>query len=103
GRTNGPMHLPVVPNDERPGRSPWYNVVNIQVTKTFANGLSVYGGAKNLLNFMPKNPILRPFDPFNRAVDDPNENPKNFRFDTSYNYAPVQGIKGFAGVRYTLQ
>jgi outer membrane receptor for ferrienterochelin and colicins len=30
------------------------------------------------------------------------DNPKGFTFDTSYNYAPIQGIRGFAGIRYTL-
>jgi outer membrane receptor for ferrienterochelin and colicins len=101
GKVNGPMYLPVVPNDYRPARSPWYTLMNIQLTKAFDNGFEIYGGAKNLLNFMPKDPLLRPFDPFdkNTTVD----NPYGYTFDTSYNYAPVQGIKGFAGVRYTIQ
>lgn len=101
GRLNGPMHLPVVPNDERPEKSPWFTIMNFQVTKTFTNGLEIYAGAKNLLNFIPKDPLLRPFDPFDRNITV--NNPKNFTFDTSYNYAPVQGIKAFAGLRYTIQ
>lgn len=101
GRLNGPMHLPVVPNDERPGKSPWFTIMNFQVTKTFISGLELYAGAKNLLNFIPKDPLLRPFDPFDRNITV--NNPKNFTFDTTYNYAPVQGIKAFAGLRYTIQ
>jgi outer membrane receptor for ferrienterochelin and colicins len=94
GRTNGAMSLPVLPDssiDPRPARSPWYSLLNFQVTKTFENGFEVYGGAKNLLNFVPKDPILFA------------EDPTSPYFDTSYNYAPVQGIKGFAGIRYTFQ
>jgi outer membrane receptor for ferrienterochelin and colicins len=101
GRLNGPMHLPIVPNDERPGKSPWFTIMNFQVTKTFTSGVELYAGAKNLLNFIPKDPLLRPFDPFDKNVTV--NNPNGFTFDTSYNYAPVQGIKGFAGVRYTIQ
>lgn len=93
GRTNGPMHLPVQRQfgDTRPDKSPWFSLVNFQVTKTFASGLEFYGGVKNLLNFIPDDPLLNPHEPFSEG------------FDTTYNYAPVQGIKGFAGLRYTLQ
>lgn len=101
GRLNGPMHLPVVPNDFRPAKSPLYTIMNLQVTKTFTSGLEVYAGAKNILNFMPKDPLLRPFDPFDKNITI--NNPYGYTFDTSYNYAPVQGIKGFAGLRYTIQ
>ncbi|HEY0654250.1 MAG TPA: TonB-dependent receptor [Chryseosolibacter sp.] len=101
GRLNGPMHLPVVPNDERPAMSPWFTIMNVQITKTFSNGFELYAGAKNLLNFIPEDPLLRPFDPFDKNITI--DNPNGFTFDTSYNYAPIQGIKGFAGVRYTLQ
>lgn len=101
GRLNGPMHLPVVPNDYRPEKSPWFTVMNIQFTKTFTNGLEVYSGLKNLLNFIPNDPLLRPFDPFDKNVTV--NNPEGFTFDTTYNYAPIQGIRGFAGLRYTFQ
>jgi outer membrane receptor for ferrienterochelin and colicins len=101
GRLNGPMYLPVVPNDYRPEQSPWYTIMNIQVTKTFSNGVELYSGAKNLLDFVPDDPLLRPFDPFDKNVTV--NNPNGYTFDTSYNYAPIQGIKGFAGVRYTFQ
>jgi outer membrane receptor for ferrienterochelin and colicins len=101
GRFNGPMYLPVVPNDFRPEQSPWYTLLNIQITKSFTNGFELYGGVKNLLNFMPKDPLLRPFDPFDKNTDV--NNPNNYTFDTTYNYAPIQGIRGFFGIRYTLQ
>jgi outer membrane receptor for ferrienterochelin and colicins len=93
GRLNGPMHLPTAREngDERPGKSPWFTIMNFQITKTSNTGWEFYLGAKNLLNFMPKDPIFYWQDP--SAPE----------FDTSYNYAPVQGIKGFAGIRYTIQ
>jgi outer membrane receptor for ferrienterochelin and colicins len=101
GRVNGPMYLPVVPNDFRPEKSPWFTTANVQLTKTFTNGIELYGGAKNLLNFIPKDPLLRPFDPFDKNITI--NNPYGYSFDTSYNYAPIQGIKLFAGLRYTIQ
>jgi outer membrane receptor for ferrienterochelin and colicins len=100
GNFYSPMPLPVLPNDYRPSKSPWFSLQNIQLTKKFANGLSVYGGAKNLLNFIPKNPLMRPFDPFDKKIY--SNNPNGYSFDTSYNYAPLQGIRGFLGLRYVL-
>ena len=77
--------------------------MNLQLTKRFANNLEIYGGAKNLLNFIAKDPILRPFDTFDKNVNDPINNPHGYTFDPSYNYAPLQGIKTFLGVRWTLK
>lgn len=111
GKVYGPMYLPVVPNDFRPSQSPWFGLVNLQVTKSFGNRWEIYGGVKNLLNFIPSNPLLHPDDPFDRAGGPyfdtsgnprPDTNPYGYTFDTSYNYAPVQGIKGFLGVRFTI-
>ena len=101
GRWMGPMYLPVVPNDFRPEQSPWFALINFQLGKQINNSWEVYGGVKNLLNFIPKDPLLRPFDPFDRNIDI--GNPNNYRFDTAYNYAPLQGIRGFIGLRFTLQ
>ncbi len=46
---------------------------------------------------------MRPFDPFDKNVNDPVNNPHHYTFDTTYGYAPMQGIRGFLGVRYTLR
>lgn len=102
GKWNGPMRLPILPNDFRNEYSPWFCIANIQVTKKFERGLEVYGGIKNILNFVPKNPIMRPFDPFNKMIDDPVNNPYGYTFDPSYNYAPLQGARLFLGIRYNL-
>lgn len=103
GKLNGPMHLPVVPNDFRPERSPWFCIMNIQFTKRLPRNFEIYAGAKNLLNFIPKDPILRPFDPFDKQAGDPVSNPHGYTFDPSYNYSPIQGVKAFLGVRWVLE
>lgn len=102
GKVYGPQRLPIVPNDFRPEYSPLFTLANMQATKKLQNGMEVYAGIKNLLNFKPKDPILRPFDPFDKYVNDPVNNPKDYTFDPSYNYAPVQGIKAMLGFRYNL-
>lgn len=102
GKWDGPMRLPVLPNDYRPEYSPWFCIANLQLAKKFSNGLELYGGLKNLFNFLPEDPIMRPFDPFNKYANDPVSNPHGYTFDPSYNYAPLQGIRGFLGMRYNL-
>jgi outer membrane receptor for ferrienterochelin and colicins len=112
GNLYGPMKLPVLgPLDPRPEYSPWWSLQNIQLTKKFNSGLEIYGGVKNLLNFTPtKDAIARAFDPFDKqvtfdatgqVVPTPN-NPYALTFDPSYVYAPNQGIRMFAGIRYNL-
>lgn len=103
GDWTGPMRLPILPNDYRPEYSPWFCIVNMQLTKSFKNGFEIYGGVKNIFNFVPKeDSIMRPFDPFDKHVDDPVNNPHGYTFDTEYNYASLQGIRGFLGIRFTL-
>ena len=101
GNVKSPMYLPVMPNDYRPEQSPWFCLMNIQLTKKLGRDVEVYGGVKNLLNFVPRDPIMRPFDPFNKDVAV--NNPNGYTFDPSYNYSSLQGIRGFLGVRWTLK
>lgn len=101
GNWFGPQRLPVVPNDFRPDYSPWYALINVQLSRSFKGGFTLYGGIKNLLDFVPADPILRPFDPFDRTADDPFANPNGYTFDPSYNYAPLQGMRFFVGVRWS--
>ena len=111
GKVYGPQRLPIFPNDFRPEYSPWFSIMNLQVTKKFNASWEVYAAAKNLLNFIPKNPILHGDDPFdkpggkyfdNNGKPRPDTNPNGFSFDPSYSYAPMQGIKGMLGVRFSL-
>jgi outer membrane receptor for ferrienterochelin and colicins len=102
GQWNGPMGLPILANDYRPPYSPWFCIANLQISKKLNYGFELYGGIKNLFNFSPKNPIMRAFDPFDKQVNDPVNNPNKYTFDTNYNYASMQGIRGFLGLRYTM-
>ncbi|MBL0309273.1 MAG: TonB-dependent receptor [Bacteroidetes bacterium] len=100
GTLISPMLLATVLDDFRPTKSPWYTIQNVQLTKKFRKGMEIYVGIKNLFNFIQKDPILRPFDPFNRNVQ--TDNPLNYRFDTTYGFTTMEGIKAFVGFRYTL-
>jgi len=102
GNWYGPMRLPILPNDYRPEYSPWFAIANVQFTKKFDYGLEFYGGMKNIFDFTPKDPLMRPFDPFDKTADDPVSNPNGYTFDTTYNYASLQGRRIFIGVRYNL-
>jgi outer membrane receptor for ferrienterochelin and colicins len=101
GNIKSPMYLPLLPNDFRPEQSPWFCLMNLQLVKKIGNNIEFYGGVKNILNFIPENPIIRPNDPFDKEVTI--NNPNNYTFDPSYNYAPVQGIRAFFGLRWTMQ
>ncbi len=112
GNVYGPMELPLLGAlDNRPENSGWFSTQNLQVTKTFVNGMQVYGGVKNLLNYTPPaNSIARAFDPFDTGVafDQaggviPTEsNPNALTFDPSYVYASNQGRRLFLGMRWAL-
>jgi len=112
GNVYGPMRLPLLGElDPRPEYSPWFSIQNIQATKTIGKRWEIYGGVKNLLNFLPPaNSIARAFDPFDRGVDFAEDgsviptpgNPNALTFDPSYMFAPNQGIRGFLGLRYTI-
>jgi len=41
-------------------------------------------------NFIPQNPLFNPAQPFSDT------------FDTAYGFAPIQGIRGFLGLRWHL-
>lgn len=112
GKINGPMYLPVVPGDFRSHQSPWYSILNLQLSRPFNNGMELYMGAKNLLGFVPSNPLLHPDDPFNKpggkyfdaaGLPRPDTNPNGYTFDPSYNYGTIQAIKIFAGFRWQIK
>ncbi|WP_026288396.1 TonB-dependent receptor [Polaribacter irgensii] len=102
GNLYGPMRLPLLgENDPRDEYSPWFSIQNIQLTKKFTNSWELYGGVKNLLNFTPAaNSINNAGNPFDINVNT-ELNPER-AFDPSYVYTSNQGIRAFAGVRYTL-
>jgi outer membrane receptor for ferrienterochelin and colicins len=102
GTFNSPMHLPVLPNDPRPELSPWFSIHNLQTTKKLKHGIELYAGVKNLFGFYPREEvILRAFDPFDKQIGV--NNPHNFTFDPTYNYAPIQRQQVLLGMRWTMR
>ena len=115
GNIYGPMELPLLSDlDPRSNKSPVWSIQNIQLTKKLKQGIEIYGGIKNLLNWTPARSapflIARAHDPFDKKVEfDSNgqvvqtaENPYKLTFDPNYVYAPNQGMRGFLGVRWTI-
>lgn len=102
GNWYGPQRLPVLPNDYRPQFSPWFCLLNAQISKSVKDKFEIYAGAKNILNFVPENPIMRPHDPFDKTANDVVTNPNGYTFDPTYNYAPVQGLRFYIGFRLTI-
>ncbi|MFT3979511.1 MAG: TonB-dependent receptor [Ferruginibacter sp.] len=116
GNVYSPMRLPLLSEaDPRKAFSPWWSIQNIQFTYAPAKQWEIYGGVKNLLQFLPGrgNPFLiaRTQDPFDKDVQfDSNgqviatsSNPYGLTFDPNYVYAPNQGRRGFIGLRYTVK
>lgn len=115
GNVYSPMRLPLLSDtDPRREYSPWWSIQNIQITQKIKKGFEIYGGIKNLLNWTPNrgNPfiIARTNDPFDKDVQFDADvqamvtinNPYGLTFDPTYVYAPNQGLRGFLGIRYTL-
>ena len=44
---------------------------------------------------------MRAFDPFDKQIQV--NNPNGYTFDPSYNYAPVQRLRGFLGIRMKMK
>lgn len=101
-KTTSPMLLPVQANDYRLKESPWFSIHNLQLSYKSDKRFDVYVGVKNITNFLPENPIMRPHDPFDKKVNDVVDNPNSYSFDTDYNYAPLQGRRFYLGFRYSL-
>ena len=114
GNVYGPMELPLAGDlDPRPTLSPWWSIQNIQMNYSGFKQFEIYGGVKNLLNFLPgKNlPFLiaRSHDPFDNLVvfdehgtaQATEENPYALTFDPTYVFAPNQGIRFVLGIRFT--
>jgi outer membrane receptor for ferrienterochelin and colicins len=106
GNLYGPMELPTQDSesfeDPRPSTSPWWSIQNLQLTKKLGDQFEVYGGIKNLLNWTPWRNLDASYlgntsDPFER-----NTPPDVLVFDPTYVYGPNQGLRGFLGLRYTL-
>lgn len=115
GNVFSPMQLPLIGElDPRNEKSPWWSIQNIQVVFYGIRNFEIYGGIKNLFDFLPgkNNPFLiaRANDPFDKNVKkDSNgnviatpDNPYALSFDPTYVFAPNQGRRYFVGLRYNL-
>jgi len=115
GNLFSPMQLPLIGElDPRNEKSPWWSIQNIQFVYLGIKNFEIYGGIKNLFDFLPgkNNPFLiaRANDPFDKNIKkDSNgnviatpDNPYALSFDPTYVFAPNQGRRYFLGLRYSL-
>ena len=87
-RVQGPAALPQF--DGLPSQSPWFTEQHLQLTRRQGNGLDVYVAVKNLFDFVQRDAIIDPFNPFGD------------RFDTARVYGPLQGRRVLLGVRHVV-
>jgi outer membrane receptor for ferrienterochelin and colicins len=85
GRVQGPAALPQF--DGLASRSPWFTEQHLQFTRRKPGWPDLYVAVKNLFNFVQRDAIVDPFDPFGD------------RFDTARVYGPLQGRRLLFGVR----
>lgn len=105
GNVYGSMDLPLIINDIRLAQSPIFNISNLQISRRFNNGLQIYLGAKNLFNFFPEQKIIYQAEDLKPAQIKEvalGTFPRGYYFNTDSNYAPMQGIRGFLGIRWNL-
>ena len=72
-------------------RSPFYVIMNAQVTKKLGKHWEIYAGGENLTNFKQQRPIVAAYDPFSND------------FDASMVWGPLSGIRGYLGVRFQVK
>ncbi|MCW9041679.1 MAG: TonB-dependent receptor [Flavobacteriales bacterium] len=91
GKFYSPQKLPEYDHPfERPTRSPWYSLNNLQITKEFKNSLNLYVAVKNVFNYTQPSPLVDP------------ENPFGENFDTAYAYGPLQTRRFMFGLRWSF-
>lgn len=80
-----------VANDQNIGHSPFYVIMNAQITKTLGEHWELYFGGENLTNYKQKYPIISAENPFGND------------FDASMVWGPLSGIRGYVGVRFQVK
>jgi outer membrane cobalamin receptor len=83
-------NLPIQYHTEHTSTSPAYLNVNMQITKLLGRW-EIYFGGENLTNYIQHNPIVS------------SQNPFGDYFDASQVWGPLMGIRGFVGVRYSIE
>ncbi|MCC7053948.1 MAG: TonB-dependent receptor [Gemmatimonadaceae bacterium] len=87
GRAQGPAALPRF--EGLPSRSPWFTEQHLQFTHRARGGPDLYIAVKNLFDYVQRDAIIDPFNPFGD------------RFDTARVFGPLQGRRVLVGVRHT--
>ena len=72
-------------------RSPFYIIMNAQVTKKLGKYWEIYLGGENLTNYKQDHPIVSA------------SNPTSDDFDASMVWGPLSGIRGYAGFRFQIK
>jgi len=89
GQERLPTTLGNTPENIRPENSTNYTTLLAQVTKNYRNW-SFYVGAENLTNFVQKNAIIDPMNPFGNE------------FDASQIWGPLYGRMFYVGIKYSI-
>ena len=72
-------------------RSPFYVIMNAQVTKKLGEHWEIYAGGENLTNYKQSHPLVAASDPFGND------------FDAAMVWGPLSGIRGYLGVRFQVK
>lgn len=72
-------------------RSPFYVIMNAQITKKLGEHWEIYAGGENLTNYMQHHPLVAASDPFGND------------FDASLVWGPLSGIRGYLGFRFQIK
>ena len=85
-----PQTHPHFGTENLPLKSPIYNIVNTQITRTFKS-FEIYIGAENLFDFKQNTHLLGSDDPYGPY------------FDASYIWGPMDGRRVYSGFRYKIK
>ena len=72
-------------------RSPFYVIMNAQITKRLGKHWEIYAGGENLTNYKQKHPLVAASEPFGND------------FDASMVWGPLSGIRGYVGFRFQIR
>ncbi len=72
-------------------RSPFYVIMNAQITKRLGKHWEVYAGGENLTNYKQQHPLVAASEPFGND------------FDASMVWGPLSGIRGYVGFRFQIR
>ena len=80
-----------VSNNQNIERSPFYVIMNAQITKSVGKHWELYLGGENLTNYKQKHPIISA------------SHPESNDFDASMVWGPLSGIRAYLGIRFHVK